>query len=227
LEELDKHHSKQHDERCDSAHEERDKALEVEPIAQCSKGVDAKRVDQIGKRLDVGWSTHANDKINHLQEKGDPGPLPSDEQQARPVYNLITSGHFLEVRNFNDLSSARPKNINKHLNCYGALPNMYYIARIHIARKEVNPEMSLPENRSFEEFHGLAQAVPARIETQRLIREMSVSALSSRLAEEGHIASRHRIGRILHGDGSLSMGDAIGIGRVLFEDERALFRYPK
>lgn len=87
--------------------------------------------------------------------------------------------------------------------------------------------MSLPENRSLEEFHGLAKAVPSRIEGQRLVREMSVSFLSSRLGAEGHIASRHRIGRILRGDAALTMSDAIVFGRVLFDDEHALFAYPQ
>lgn len=87
--------------------------------------------------------------------------------------------------------------------------------------------MSLPENRSLEEFHGLALVVPSRIEAQRLVRELSVSSLSSLLGAEGHIASRHRIGRILRGHAALSMGDAIALGRVLFEDEHALFAYPQ
>ena len=61
------------------------------------------------------------------------------------------------------------------------------------------------------------------LDQRRVEQELSVKALSARLSEEGHEVSRHRLSRLLRGKARLSFGDAVGLGRVLFNDEFALF----
>lgn len=66
--------------------------------------------------------------------------------------------------------------------------------------------------------------LPARIAERMRVREFSVKSLSAKLTAEGHAVSRHRLGRIVASTTHLSLGDALGLGRILFDDARALFR---
>lgn len=72
-------------------------------------------------------------------------------------------------------------------------------------------------------FASWEQELPERIARRMRMREWSVKALTMRLATEGHSVSRHRLGRIVNGKTPLTFGDAVGLGRVLFDDPRALF----
>lgn len=73
-------------------------------------------------------------------------------------------------------------------------------------------------------FSSWEATLPRRIAKRMRERECSVKSLTVGLAQEGHQVSRHRLGRIVSGKTPLSLGDAIGLGRVLFDDPRALFR---
>lgn len=74
----------------------------------------------------------------------------------------------------------------------------------------------------------LEEGLPAKIEAARLSRGFSVSSLSAAIRQEGHrMLSRHRLAGLIHGKSSFSLADAIGLGRVLFDDELALFQASK
>ncbi|RCK37284.1 hypothetical protein [Thalassospira xiamenensis] len=71
----------------------------------------------------------------------------------------------------------------------------------------------------------LEAGLPARIEAARLHKGYSVSSLSDAIRQQGHrMLSRHRLAALIRGKGTFSLADAIGLGRVLFDDELALFR---
>lgn len=93
-----------------------------------------------------------------------------------------------------------------------------------LQEKEEAAPMTSPHPAPTRDLHATVDRLIPVLEARRIEQEFSVKALSERLSREGLEVSRHRLSRLMRGETPLSFGDAVGLGRVLYKDETALFR---